>query len=306
MVGGEAQRGLLDHHERGRADGRTDGSGERDPAARLLGAGYGVGAGRGARCRAHPAHWLASGDGQEAAPSPPSLSPEWMEQRAPSAGASAGGCRSCGHRLAELPGRSRRPRPVSGGPTGPWHGHRGVWHPRSPSSWLWLPASLPPPAKVRDRGGPGVTGQCWGGPAGSLGLFGGVRRACWLCWAWLLPSPRGVRLRVPACLSLLIVEYRRLNFGAGQEGCMSAAMPAASPARLPLQGLCCSAQGWLQRGRGGHGHQPSHSHPRHRSWWWRGAVPARQRGQGRVDQGCGEPEGPLGRKLVMRERAGKF
>lgn len=43
-------------------------------------AGYSMcacGAGRGARCRAHPPHWLASSD-RQAAPSPPSLSPVWM------------------------------------------------------------------------------------------------------------------------------------------------------------------------------------------------------------------------------------
>lgn len=82
----------------------------------------------------------------------------------------------------------------------------------------------------------------------------------------------GAQLQVPACLSLLILEllHQGLNFGAGQEDLISAAMPASS-ARPPLQGLCCSVQGWLQRGQG-HRHQLSHGDPHHQSWRQRGAV----------------------------------
>lgn len=71
----EKWRGLLEHHE----GGRTDGRGEREPAIRMLGLGTVCvcSAGRGARCRAHPPHWFASSD-RQAAPSLPSRLPVWM------------------------------------------------------------------------------------------------------------------------------------------------------------------------------------------------------------------------------------
>lgn len=72
----EPQRGMT-----GSTASRDGGmaGGEREPAVGMLrlSPACACGAGRGARCRAHPPHWLASGD-RQAAPSPPSRSPVWM------------------------------------------------------------------------------------------------------------------------------------------------------------------------------------------------------------------------------------
>lgn len=149
----------------------------------------------------------------------------------------------------------------------------------------------------RSRGGPGATGQCWGDPQGRCGCLDVS------AWASLLCIPRGAQLQVPACLSLLILEllHQRLNFAAGQEDLISA---AALPALASLQGLCCSMQGWLQRGQG-HRHHLSHGNPHYQSWQQHGAMLAgwsKRVGTG----GCRELGGQFGGKLVMRERAGNF
>lgn len=166
----------------------------------------------------------------------------------------------------------------------------------------------------RKRGGPGTMSQCWGDPQDHCGCLDAPAWVCSSCRAQLLPSPRGVQLRVPACVSLLIPEllHRRLNFRAGLWDLISAAMLPALLG-LPCKGSAAACRGGC-RGDRDAGTISAMAIPVTRAGGSAGpcglarGVAARERvgGHRRVCGGCRGLKGHSGGELVMRGKAGNF